>query len=234
MKRIICLLFALLILASGCGQKQVNAPTVFTETENGNIISQAGVEYTFLASEGDLRHLGDLVFLGSIVGEDASFEHMGLTIQTGMYAIDGVKDRNILIRKIPNNEWYAIYIKASMPVFDCSLDNCIRLEYVQETQVHSMDPVHATCKKGLTNKYVIATFIADIQSQKTAKEAGLYALTQGGAVSSSAIYGFFAEEPNLAIYMPVWSYDDLAYSVSIGNTNYVLPETWIPLLQGHY
>ena len=43
----------------------------------------------------------------------------------------------------------------------------------------------------------------------------------------AVIYGFFENEPNLAIRMDITSYNDLAYSVSINDKEYVLPEKWI-------
>ena len=46
----------------------------------------------------------------------------------------------------------------------------------------------------------------------------------------AVIYGFFEEEPNLAIRIDVTSYNDLAYSVCIENKEYVLPNDWVQRL----
>ena len=87
MKRIlaITLLFLLLCGCTQSNQEQENS--VFTKIENGNLISAAGVEYSHLANEGVLYYLGELEFVGSIQEEEQTSQHLGLSYQTGMYAI---------------------------------------------------------------------------------------------------------------------------------------------------
>ena len=89
----------------------------------------------------------------------------------------------------------------------------------------------------ITDPEEIAAFASDVCSQKDPREAGLYDLarkpdgTLENCYGCAVIYGFFEEEPYLAIPMPVTSYNDLAYSVSIGNEEYVLPEEWLQKLR---
>jgi len=45
------------------------------------------------------------------------------------------------------------------------------------------------------------------------------------------LYGFFAEEPNLAVRMEITSYNDLAYSISIEEKEYALPAEWLERLK---
>ena len=77
-----------------------------------------------------------------------------------------------------------------------------------------------------------------MRSQQSPEAAGLYELVEqeDGFLENcyryGVIYGFFSEEPNLAVPMTVTSYNDLAYSVSIEGRNYVLPEKWVERLRG--
>ena len=124
-----------------------------------------------------------------------------------------------------------------MPPFDFSADNCIRLELVSGTGNAEKDAIHTTCDDGITDKSEIAEFLSDVRSQPGPQEAGLYDLIKkpdGTLVNCylyAAIYGFFEEEPDLAIRMEIFSFNDLAYSVSLEGKEYVLPETWLQRLQ---
>ena len=211
----------------------------FTETEDGNLISASGTEYAHLANEGILYYLGDLVFQGSIKGEAKTSQHLGLPYQTGMFSIENAETDNILVRHAPNNEWFGIYRKASLPPFDFSADNCVRLELIPRDGAVQTNGMPASCGCGITDKAVIAEFLSDIRSQPDPREAGLYDLVRkpDGMLENcylyTIIYGFFKEEPNLAICMSITSYNDLAYSVSIEGKEYVLPEAWLLRLQNN-
>lgn len=211
--------------------------SVFTKTEDGNLISASGTEYAHLANEGILYYLGDLAFQGNVKGEAKTSQHLGLPYQTGVFSIENAETDNILVRHAPNNEWFEFYRKASLPPFDFSVDNCVRLELVPRDGAVQANGMPASCGGGITDKAVIAEFLSDIRSQPDPREAGLYDLVKkpDGMLENcygyTIIYGFFEEEPNLAICMSITSYNDLAYSVSIEGKEYVLPETWLLRLQ---
>ena len=238
-KRSLCaaLSVSMLFSLSACGGEK----TVFTENENGNIVSPSGTEYGHLANEefSSLYYLGDLEFQGSVEGEEKTSQHLGLSYQTGLFSIKNAETDNILIRHLPNNEWFAVYRKTSLPTFDFSVDNCIRLELVSGSGNISDDGIHATCGDGITDKSEIAEFLYDVRSQKDPHEAGLYELVTKpdgwyeNCYVYAVIYGFFEDEPNLAVRMNVTSFNDLAYSVSIEEKEYVLPEEWLEKLQNN-
>lgn len=246
MKRVLCLIIVLLMLLSGCSDvsqsdhshpDMVSNEDAFTRNENGNIVSNSGIEYTFLAHEDMLYYLGDLEFIGSIQGEPKTSKHLGFSYQTGMYNIKDTNSDNILIRQVPNNEWRAIYRKTSLPNFDFSVENCIRLELISEKGSIKPDVIHTTCGDGITDQAEISTFLSEIRMQKDPREAGLYDLVMkpDGNLENcyvyGVVYGFFEEEPNLAVRMSITSYNDLAYSISIDDKNYVLPVEWLRKLE---
>ena len=240
MKRIlaITLLFFLLCGCTQSNQEQENS--VFTKTENGNLISAAGVEYSHLANEGVLYYLGELEFVGSIQEEEQTSQHLGLSYQTGMYAIKNSPNDNIFIRYAPNNEWFSIYRKSDLPVSDFSVDNCIRLEFVPGIGNQEKASIHVNCNGGIVDKSKITEFFANIRSQKSPRQAGLYDFIKqpNGMLENcyvyGVVYGFFKDEPNLAIRMEITSYNDLAYTISIGESEYVLPELWLEELQNSH
>jgi len=217
-----------------CGCSNNNA---FKINENNNIVSNSGVEYALLANEGVLYYLGDLEFVGSIKGEEKTSQHLGMSYQTGMFSIKDADNDNILIRRAPNNEWCAIYRKASLPNFDFSVDNCIRLEFVSGIGNIEEDAVHTTCGDGITDQSEISTFLSEIRMQQDSDEAGLYDLIRkpDGMLENcyvyGVIYGFFDDEPNLASRMEILSFNDLAYSISIEGEEYVLPAEWLHKLE---
>ena len=246
MKKVLCLIFVLLILLCGCSHDsqsdQLHTDTltndnVFIRNENGNIVSDSGVEYAHLANEGFLYYLGDLKFVGSIQGEEKTSQHLGLSYQTGMFAIKGADNDNILIRYAPDNEWFSIYRKTSLSSFDFSVNNCIRLEFASSIGNTESDVIHTTCGDGLVDTSEIAKFLSDIRSQKDPREAGLYDLIKkpDGMLENcyvyGVIYGFFEEESNIVVRMDITSYNDLAYSVSIEGKDYVLPTEWLQKLE---
>lgn len=228
--RCLCLLLCVLSLLSltACGYCR--------EKKNGNVILPSGEEYSFLCNEGILYYFGELEHQGYFFGEEKELQHMGLGGPTGMYSLSTTDD--IMIRIHPYSEWFAIYRKASLPEFDFSVDNCIRLEYVEGYEF-PRDATHATCGEGITDPEVIAEFLADIRSQPSSREANFYDLVEPdengvkSAYSCATIYGFFEEEPNVAVRMIVYSYDDLAYSIDFGFEEYVLPEEWLERLKSN-
>lgn len=240
MKRILAITL-LFFLLCGCTQSiQEQENSVFTKTENGNLISAAGVEYSHLANEGVLYYLGELEFVGSIQEEEQTSQHLGLSYQTGMYAIKNSPNDNIFIRYAPNNEWFSIYRKSDLPVSDFSVDNCIRLEFVPGIGNQEKASIHVNCNGGIVDKSKITEFFANIRSQKSPREAGLYDFIKqpNGMLENcyvyGVVYGFFKDEPNLAIRMEITSYNDLAYTISIGESEYVLPELWLEELQNSH
>ena len=72
--------------------------------------------------------------------------------------------------------------------------------------------------------------------QQDTREAGLYDLIEkpDGTLENcylyGVIYGFFEEEPNLALRMEVTSYNDMAYSINMDDNEYVLPPEWLQKL----
>lgn len=228
MKKALCLACTLLMLLCGCSDN-----STFKKNENNNIVSSSGVEYALLAYEGVLYYLGDLEFVGSVQGEEKTSRHLGASYKTGMYAIKDADNDNILIRRTPNSEWSAIYRKASLPDFDFSVDNCIRLEFVSEMWDIEKDAVHAACGDGITDQSEISTFLSEIRMQQDPSEAGLYDLIMkpDGMLENCyvycVIYGFFDDEPNLVKLMEIFSFNDLAYSISIEGNEYVLPAEWL-------
>lgn len=232
MKRIIvcllCLIFSLIILLCACSHE-----SIFTKNENNNIVSNSGIEYTHLANEVDLYYFGNLEFVGSIHGEKKTSQHLGDSYKTGMFSIKEAENDNILIRRLPDNEWFAIYRKASLPDFDFSVENISRLEFVSGTGITEEDLIHTTCGDGITDQSVINAFLSEIRMQKDPREAGLYELIEepDGTLRNcyfyGVIYGFFDEEPNLAVRMDITSYNDLAYSIFIEGKEYVLPTEWL-------
>lgn len=246
MIKILCLIFSFLLLLCGCSrvgqhdQSQLEVPSsnrTFVSNENRDIVSDTGIAYAHLANEGELYYLGDLEFVGSIEGEEKTSEHLSTQYQTGMFAIKDADNDDILICYAPNCEWFSVYRKASLREFDFSVDNCVRLELVIEPRYLERDQSHITCGDGIVDPSVIAEFLSDIRSQKSPKEAGLYDLARkpDGTLENcyvcGAIYGFFREESNLAVRMEVTSYNDLAYSVSVENKDYVLPTEWLQKLE---
>ena len=236
-KKSLCAVLSISILLafSAC----TGTDNVFTRTEDGILISASGTEYAHLANEGILYYLGDLVFQGRVKGEAKTSQHLGFLYQTGLFSIKNAETDNILVRRTPNNEWFSIYRKTSLPPFDFSADNCTRLELVLGIGNIKNDGIHTTCGDGISNRSVITEFLSDVRSQTDPREAGLYDLIKktDGMLENcyiyAVIYGFFEDEPNLAIRMDITSYNDLAYSVCIEGKEYVLPETWIQRFQNN-
>lgn len=236
-KKSLCAVLSVSILFALSACAEENA--AFTKAENGNLISPSGTEYKHLANETVLYYLGDLEFQGSVEGEKKTSLHLGDEYQTGLFSIKNAETDNILIRYYPDSEWCGIYRKTSLPTFDYSVDNCVRLEMVSGIGNIRDDEIHTTCGDGITDKAEITEFLSDVRSQKDPHDAGLYEFVTKpdgmfeNCYICAVIYGFFEEEPNLAIRMNVTSYNDLAYSVSIEEKEYVLPNTWLEKLQNN-
>ena len=229
MKRFTSMLLLLIVVLSGCSQ---NSNITFKVNEKGNLVDSSGTEYYHLAYEGVLHYLGELEQVGDVQGDSKLLEIVSW-YGAGMFGIKGSENDNVMIRRIPDNEWYAIYRKTSLPAFDYSVDNCIRLELIKGTGNPKDDAIHVDCGDGITDSSEISSFLSDVRSQKSAREAGLYDLIKKSdgflenCYTYGIIYGFFEDEPNIVIIMTVTSYNDLAYSVSIEGKEYVLPNKYI-------
>lgn len=212
---------------------------VFTEKENGNLIDSSGVEYALLANEhnSSLSYLGDMEFAGTISGEAESSQSGLLSFQPGLGKFKNNESDSILIRFTPDSEWISIYRKCSLPTFDFSADNCIRLEFKPGSGMSLEDEVHLTCTGGISDKTEMIKFLSEVRNQKNPRDAGLYDLIRkpDGSLDNcyfyGVVYGFFDEEPNLVLRMDITSYNDLAYSICIEGNEYVLPESWLKTFQ---
>lgn len=238
MKKVVCIILALIFLLCGCDSgESADENAAFTKNEHGNLVSSTGIEYTHLANEGGLYYFGELEFVGSVQGEEAHSQHLGLTYRTGVFAIKNDENRRVMIRYAPENEWYSIYRQTSLPVMDFSVEHCIRLEFIAGSDL--ADESHTTCGDGITDASEIAAFLAEVRAQKSPEEAGVYDLVREtyGALEHcyeyGAIYGFFSDEPNLVIRMPVMTYNHLAYSITIGTQRFMLPDEWLRKLQNN-
>lgn len=236
-KRIICtaLSFSVLFTFTSC----LKTNETFTKNDSGNLISSSGIEYVHLANEGILNYLGNLEFTGTVSGENTHSQLIGFPYNTGMFSIKEDKNENILIRYSPSSEWYGIYRKASLPEFDFSVENCSRIELIMGIGDTSEDAIHSYCKDGISDAEEIAEFLSEVRAQENPRDAGLYDLVTNpdGTFEEcyvyAIIYGFFEEEPSLALKMQITSYNDLAYSVNIEGKEYVLPQKWLDRLQNN-
>lgn len=256
MKKIISLLVASVLLLCGCtpsAQPNQTPPTsqtdetsvpvhpelntVFTWNEEGNLVSESGNEYVRLSYEGTdtLRYIGVPQFAGPIQGEPETDHILTSIVTLGMRSFK--ESDSILMRIDPDSEWYSLYRKASLPEYDFSLENCDRIEFTPIPEIPVNHTQHITCGGGITDKDEIKLFISELKSQLTPDEAGLYDLVRqpDGAFENcylcAFIYGYFENEPNLVQCMWVKSYNDQAYSVMLGNDEYVLPTQWVQWLQ---
>ncbi len=236
MKKLICVIAALLVLLCGCSQdKKKDGDKTFTVLENGNILSPKGVEYSFLANEGILSFSEyDIEFLGYVHGETKTSQHLSSVFQTGIFGIKEIYSDipldDILIRRLPDSEWRAIYRKASLPEFDYSVDNCVRLGFAS---YHDS----TLGETSITDPIEIAAFLSTVRAQPDPREAGLYELIKkpDGFLENcylyGAIYGYFEETPFLYVEMQITSYNDLAYSIEIEGKEYVLPQHLLEMFE---
>ena len=255
---LLCMLLLLGLLAGCGGERETSAQTPgpdpvpteeptpeptpepeatarFTERDSDILISPDGTEYTFLANEGILDWLGELAFVAYVEGEP---EKDFMSMQTGVFSIEADPTDHLLIRKWPDSEWNSIYRKASLPDFAFSIENCSRLEFIPYTEMRSANDKHVRCGAGITDPAEIAEFLSTVRAQKSAEEADLYRFVgkPGGPYTNcylaGAVFGFFEEEPYLAVRLMVTSYNDMAYSVYLDGVYHVLPEEWFLRLQG--
>ena len=234
-KALILLLILSTLLLASC-----RSGGAFTKTEDNYIVSADGTEYVFLANEGLVYTFGATKFLGKIKGEKSSFTHLSSRVETGLFSCENDPDQNILVRSVPDNEWKAYYRKASLPPIDLSPDHCIRFELIKG-RTYDIDIKHMDCGEGIATHEDIKAFLADIRSQKTAQEENLYELVKkpDGRLENcyelGVVYGYFKDEPNLAVPFYVTSFNDKAYSIRMdGMHEYVFPEKWLSeLTKGH-
>ncbi len=222
----------IMLLLSSC-----NSSGKFTKTDEEHITAPDGTEYILLGYEGVISTFGSKnIFLGKIKGEKSSFVHLTSRIKTGLYSIENDPDQDILIRSVPDNEWQAYYRKTSLPEIELTPDSCIRFELV--TEGYQTNIKHLSCNEGIAEPDMLKAFLADIRSQKTAEEAGLYDLVKkpDGMLENcyeyGIVYGFFKEESHIAIPFHVTSFNDKAYSIRLDDhKEYVLPDKWFSELK---
>jgi len=236
MRKMLCLLIASLFILCGCSREPV-----FTELENGNLVSPDGVEYILIGTEPELYHSGALTFEAGVKGEERYTDLSEDTSRrNGMYSVvgrtatgtaTGATD-DILIRQSPDNEWYSVYRKATLPPLDLSPERCVKLELFLSNDPFLLEVDHTACADGIRDPEVIAEFFADVYSQKSPEEAGLDDGTPENSKGCGVVYAFFEDEPELLMPMFVNSFNDQAYSVYVPmqDKSYVLPEEWMDLL----
>lgn len=209
------------------------AEKYFKYSEDGEIVSPDNEKYEFLGVETVICAFGEEKMLGRVEGEIESFRHLLMEIYPGMYSCENDPEHRTLVRVVPNNEFSCYYRKSSLPELDISPENCIRFELIKGFP----EVEHMTCGDGITDIERCKEFIADVKSQKSSEEADLYQYvrkpdgTFENCYQLGRVYGFFKDEPNLAVPLTVTSYDDKAYSISFGDMEdyreYVLPEKWL-------
>ncbi|MDR1232037.1 MAG: hypothetical protein LBK61_11650 [Spirochaetaceae bacterium] len=235
----ICLFF--IIFESAHSQASYDS-IIYTKLDNGNILASGGTGYAFFAREGIIETFGDHRFVGKIKREKSTLNHMGGSRMTGMYSCEKDPELNMLYRIEPYSEWASYYRKTFLPEIDLSLENCIRLEFIHYKEMkffennHSPDIKHMFCDEGIRDFGDIRKFLFDIKKQKTVTEAGLYELIKkpDGYLENcyllGYIYGYFKDEPNLAVSLTIWSFNDIAYSIELDRRQYVFPEEWYSII----
>lgn len=237
MRKIISLLIVLVFVLSlfSCGLEEYE----FVENENGDIVRKDGEVYEFLFSEASspLGYIGTLEFEGSVKGEPKTSHHLLSEYQTGLFSIKESGSDNILVRKEPDNEWYSIYRKKSLPEVDFTVDNCDRLEFVRGIYYFDEQSAeHMSCGEGISDPEEIKAFLSNIRAQQDAESAGFEDLVKqpDGRYKNCARYasilGYFDDEPYLVYQMAITSYNDLAFSIGLDKTDYVFPEEWFEKL----
>ena len=198
----------------------------FTADDEGNVFSKDyGTEYVCVGAEGRVGCFGKWEFVGHIEGEEKRLNHMDGATKTGMYSVDGSKD--VMIRYFPDNEFAFIYARKDLLKTGVSLDNCIMLGLVEWPLFNSDETAFqgnliTECEQ----------FFNEIKSGPRAKEAGLYDLViqPNGYYKNCYLYGYICgiiqEDVNIVIPMVVTSFDDKAYSITIDDVEYVLPQEW--------
>lgn len=197
----------------------------FTADDDGKVFSMDdGTEYVSVGVEGRVWCFGEQEFVGHIEGEKTSFTHLGLEIKTGMYSVGGNQD--VMVRYFPDNEFGFIYVKKDLLKTEATLDNCTKLGFVKNIyndETASPGNLITECSQ----------FLDEIRSGPSAKEAGLYDLViqPNGYYKNCYVYGYICgviqEDVNIVIPMTVKSFDDKAYSVTIDDVEYVLPQEWL-------
>jgi len=207
--------------------------------DNGNIIAPDGTEYVFLKNEGFVEVFGAHTLLGKVINEEPPSFVKDYGWDEGMYACENDPDLRILMRIVPNSEWRAYYRRADLPNVDLSLNKCTRFEFVgyMETDLwpwYTPDIRHLSCNEGITDLEEIKAFLSDIRRQKSPDRAGLWDLVEwpdSSCYMFGKVHGYIEGEPNLAIPLYVYSFDDKAYSIQLDNgKEYVLPEKWLHAL----
>ena len=207
----------------------------FLQAADGRIIAPDGREYVWFAMEGELTTLdypGN--FLAPFDGEPTYLQHLLSDTKTGMYAVDGDLEQNVLRRVFPYSEWCAFYRKASLLPLELIPENCSRFELIENH--YPEDASHFTCNGGISDPAEVAAFWADISSQPTDEEAGFRSLIGGPgqpkyASRNASLYGFFAEEPYIAISFSVREYTATTHTIDLpDSTTRVLPERWLAAL----
>ena len=220
-------------------QNICSANDLYRLLDNGNIIAPDGTEYILFAPESFIITFGEQRFLGKIAGERERLYHLGGSWETGMYSCDDT-NLDILYRVKPDSEWGEYYRKASLPMIDLRIENCVRFEFIKQRIFFgnniSPDRSHILCNDGIINIDEINLFIYELKNQESPQEAGLYDMVRKengmleNCYSLGYIYGYFDNETNLAINFIVWSFNDLAYSVDTNFGSYVLPVEWLEKL----
>ncbi|MBR2901623.1 MAG: hypothetical protein IKC38_00195, partial [Clostridia bacterium] len=126
------------------------------------------------------------------------------------------------------NEFAAIYIKSDLLKTEVTLDNCIRFEFVKGSLFNNENKTIS--KKGITE---CDRFLNEIKNGQKAEDAGLYDLVKqpDGMLKNCYVYGYVCgivqEDVNIVIPLEVMSFDDKAYSITIDDIEYVLPQEWV-------
>ena len=229
------LLLAFMILLCGCSEPDI----VFFEEGDGwkEVVSPSGVVYEYLCHEGaPYVYLGELEHLGYVEGESVVLAHLTSVTPTGMYAIKGDETQNILIRILPDSEWYCIYRKASLPPLDFSVESWEKIEFFNErpyAQNHQMDGKYHV---SISDPNEIEAFFSLDGVEGAPSSSELYSLVKKpdgsyrNCITFGAIYAFHKEEPYLAHRLGVTSYNGLAYSASSLEYWIVLTDEWIQKL----
>ena len=146
-----------------------------------------------------------------------------------MYSVNGKQD--ILVRYHPDNEFSSIYVKSNLLKSEFTLENCIRFVFVKDTLYNSGET--ALKSKGITK---CAQFLNEVTNGQTVNDANLYDLVRqnDGKLENCYVYGYVCgiiqEDINVVIPLEVISFNDKAYSITIDDTEYVLPKEWIDQL----
>jgi hypothetical protein len=198
----------------------------YRQLSNGNIISPNNDEYVYFAKEGKYYIVGEQTFISHIRGQPKKLQHMGVSVNAGVYSCNNDPCLKILYRIRYDSEWYELYIKKELSKNNYTFEGCDAFGFIDDES--KPDIKYFESNVTIKDEVEVKSFINDIKNNESSNliKDQIYVLFSDYKYIGS-LYGIYNDIPYLIFPGSICKDNLEKYYLAADNKVYEFNSKWL-------